>query len=58
MVGNPLKRTPLDPFAILLVAAGLAAVTGSRGRSPSQRVRRVPTAVTGGAGRDDPSELP
>jgi 4-amino-4-deoxy-L-arabinose transferase-like glycosyltransferase len=24
MVGNPLKRAPLDPFAILLVAAGVA----------------------------------
>jgi hypothetical protein len=58
MVGNPLKRIPLDPFAILLVSAGLAAVTAGRHRPSSSRVRRARSAVTGRAGGDDPSELP
>jgi 4-amino-4-deoxy-L-arabinose transferase-like glycosyltransferase len=32
MVGNPLKRAPLDPFLIVLAAAGLAALAASRMR--------------------------
>ena len=44
MVGNPLKRTPLDPFAILLVAAG----AGGGHRQPRpERDRRVSGARYG-----------
>jgi hypothetical protein len=52
MVGNPLKRAPLDPFAILLVAAGMAAASGharASGRSRGGSARRDETAVSGEA---------
>jgi hypothetical protein len=34
MVGNPLKRAPLDPFLILLAAAGVSTIASAlRGRA-------------------------
>jgi ABC-type branched-subunit amino acid transport system permease subunit len=57
LVGNPLKRVPLDPFAILLVSAGVTAV--SRDLSRRRRrlgVQRAAAAPAPGTDLDDRAE--
>ncbi len=57
LVGNPLKRVPLDPFAILLVAAGVTAASrelSRRRRRPG--VERAAAEPASGGDLDDRAE--